>query len=82
MDRDTDPARAGRLGRDARCRSAAERSAAQGRSLALRAERVFGGALDIEWAIDARGRIRTNGFLTPSADRLHLLHGPLVRPWR
>ncbi|MGV9821830.1 PEP/pyruvate-binding domain-containing protein [Nocardia xishanensis] len=25
--------------------------------LALRAERVFGGALDIEWAIDARGRV-------------------------
>ncbi|WP_431970089.1 hypothetical protein [Nocardia sp. bgisy134] len=23
-----------------------------------------------------------NGFLTPSADRLHLLHGPLVRPRR
>ncbi|MCP2314817.1 pyruvate, water dikinase [Nocardia amikacinitolerans] len=43
--------------------------------LALRAERVFGGALDIEWAIDARGRV-----ILLQARPVTALHGPVRGP--
>ncbi|MEU2255233.1 PEP/pyruvate-binding domain-containing protein [Nocardia xishanensis] len=43
--------------------------------LALRAERVFGGALDIEWAIDARGRV-----VLLQARPVTALHGPVRGP--
>ncbi|MEV0032141.1 PEP/pyruvate-binding domain-containing protein [Nocardia sp. NPDC050793] len=43
--------------------------------LALRAERVFGGALDIEWAIDARDRV-----ILLQARPVTALHGPARGP--
>ncbi|WP_431970090.1 PEP/pyruvate-binding domain-containing protein [Nocardia sp. bgisy134] len=43
--------------------------------LALRAERVFGGALDIEWAIDTRGRV-----ILLQARPVTALHGPVRGP--
>ncbi|WP_156094768.1 PEP/pyruvate-binding domain-containing protein [Nocardia lijiangensis] len=43
--------------------------------LALRTERVFGGALDIEWAIDARGRV-----ILLQTRPVTALHGPARGP--